>query len=218
MSAALKTEYETRYGEVLVSTASGLQRVIEGYLHGQPRIDRIAVRAKSPNSFLEKAQKCIDGARVYSDPIGQIQDQVGARVIVFYTSDVGPISDHLLRYCRHIEETTKEPPSEAEFGYFGKHFILAMPPDAVPSHVELSRAPNIFELQVRTLFQHAWSEAEHDLGYKPARALTPDQKREFAFTAAQAWGADLIFQRLHQELKVDLQHETPKVGSPTETQ
>lgn len=33
-----------------------------------------------------------------------------------------------------------------------------------------------FELQIKTLFQHAWSEAEHDLGYKPSTVLSSDQK------------------------------------------
>jgi putative GTP pyrophosphokinase len=42
--------------------------------------------------------------------------------------------------------------------------------------------------------------AEHDLGYKPgAVPLTPDEKRRLAFTAAQAWGADRIFDELFHE-------------------
>jgi putative GTP pyrophosphokinase len=52
--------------------------------------------------------------------------------------------------------------------------------------------------RVPSLFQHAWSEAEHDLGYKPSNELTSDQKRRVAFTAAQAWGADQIFDEMYQ--------------------
>jgi hypothetical protein len=38
---------------------------------------------------------------------------------------------------------------------------------------------------------------EHDLGYKPGdKVLNPDDKRKLAFTSAQAWGADLIFDEL----------------------
>ena len=59
----------------------------------------------------------------------------------------------------------------------------------------------MFELQVRTLYRHAWSEAEHDIGNKPGRKLTKIEKRNFAFTAAQSWGADPIFQELHKGLK-----------------
>ena len=56
--------------------------------------------------------------------------------------------------------------------------------------------PKFFELQIRTLFQHAWAEAEHDVGYKPTQPLKLEERRKIAFTAAQAWGADTIFQEL----------------------
>lgn len=57
--------------------------------------------------------------------------------------------------------------------------------------------PRVFELQVKTLFEHAWSEAEHDLGYKPGeQPLTPDQTHRLAYTSAQAWGADRMFDEL----------------------
>lgn len=81
----------------------------------------------------------------------------------------------------------------------GKHFILAVPEDLIEdAHVD--RTPKFFELQIKTLFQHAWSEAEHDLAYKPSEPLTQLQRRQVAFTAAQAWGADQLFAQLHEEI------------------
>jgi putative GTP pyrophosphokinase len=38
------------------------------------------------------------------------------------------------------------------------------------------------------------------LAYKPSEPLTPHQQRQIAFTAAQAWGADEIFEQLHADL------------------
>lgn len=62
--------------------------------------------------------------------------------------------------------------------------------------------PEFFELQIKTLFQHAWSEAEHDLAYKPELGeLDEVELRKLAFTAAQAWGADEIFEDLFQGRK-----------------
>jgi putative GTP pyrophosphokinase len=201
MNDALAQTYAARYRSVLAPAAKRLQGLISSHLKGRLHIDRVTVRAKDLKSFLGKAKKRKNGKLRYVDPLGQIQDQIGARVIVFYTSDVKPTSTRLLRYFKHIERSNKEPKSSAEFGYFGKHFILALPDEVIPATVSLRRAPKVFELQIRTLFQHAWSEAEHDLGYKPKRKLTKVEKRKFALTAAHAWGADRIFQELHQSLK-----------------
>jgi ppGpp synthetase/RelA/SpoT-type nucleotidyltranferase len=93
------------------------------------------------------------------------------------------------------------PDSESEFGYIGKHYILAVPDDVYPDDEgEAKLIPKFFELQIKTLFQHAWSEANHDIAYKPVTTLTSLQKRQLAFTAAQAWGADQIFETLSREL------------------
>ena len=75
--------------------------------------------------------------------------------------------------------------------------MLLIPSDVLEQSWDPAEIPGCFELQIKTLFQHAWSEAEHDLGYKPGlRELGPDEIRRLAFTAAQAWGADEIFNEL----------------------
>lgn len=165
------------------------------------RVDRITARAKSVDRFIGKALRTRDDGQLkYSDPIHQIQDQVGARIVVFYLSDVERVSREIVKYLRPIEAQTIVPDSEAEFGYFGKHYILIVPTDVYDDKLPRGSGPRFFELQIKTLFQHAWSEAEHDLGYKPSAPLSGDQKRRIAFTAAQAWGADTMFDELHRAL------------------
>ena len=56
--------------------------------------------------------------------------------------------------------------------------------------------PSFFELQIKTMFQHAWAESEHDLNYKTINELSIEDKRLIAYSAAQAWGADEVFERL----------------------
>ena len=165
-----------------------------------PHIDRITVRSKPLISFLNKAKKVEQGKPKYIDPINQIQDQIGARIITFYLDDVDVVAARLLKYYRRIEEKYLVPESEKEFGYFGKHFIFALHKELQPEGINKKYIPNFFELQIKTLFQHAFSEASHDLAYKPATQLTSDQKRKVAFTAAQGWGADMIFNELKTEL------------------
>ena len=199
MSGDLKTQYQLRYDECLVPLAEALVPHIQENLSGIPRIDRIAARPKSISRFLTKAGKEQDGVPKYEEPLYQIQDQVGARIIVFYKSDVKVVTDAINKYYKHIESRDILPENDWEFGYFGRHYILHIPSELrVISKPELM--PDFFELQIKTLFQHAWSEAEHDLGYKPgARPLSNDQLRMLAFTSAQAWGADEAFDRLFKE-------------------
>lgn len=197
----LLTEYRARHAAMLAPLASKLQAHIQELLDRMPRIDRVSTRAKSPERFIGKAKKVTtEGARKYEHPFEQIQDLVGARVIVFYKQDVETVSEVLNRYFRRIESKDLVPDSVDQFGYVGRHFILAIPEDVVDDDADRSKTPQFFELQVKTLFQHAWSEAEHDLAYKPCEPLSPHQQRQIAFTAAQAWGADEIFEQLHTEL------------------
>ena len=54
------------------------------------RIDRITTRVKAVPSFAGKAMKVdsASGTLKYQYPLEEIQDQIGARIIVFYRSDV----------------------------------------------------------------------------------------------------------------------------------
>lgn len=190
----------------LVSMAGELQTHICELLEEEsvPRVDRVSARAKGVESFLTKSQKVRDdGTKIFENPIVEIQDQIGARIIVFYQSDVDSVSEKLVdRYFKSIEYYDKIPDIDWEFGYFGRHFILALPTDVMPESFEdVEGIPQFFELQIKTLFQHAWSEANHDLGYKRPNGREPEQmKRWLAFASAQAWGADRIFQELHSEV------------------
>ncbi len=164
----------------------------------------MSTRAKDPGRFAAKAQKAVEsGQPKYAAPLIQIQDQIGARVVVYYISDVAVVAEVLERYFRHVERQDHVPDSYWEFGYFGRHWIFALPDDVIPQDVAKENVPRFFELQVKTLFQHAWSETNHDLAYKSPKQLTPDQQRRFAYTAAQAWGADRILEELRAELDDD---------------
>jgi putative GTP pyrophosphokinase len=147
-------------------------------LRGQPIIDRIAARPKDIDRFVAKATKLEDRKPKYGEPLEQIQDQIGARIITFYQADVTRLDPIVKRWFNPIEFRDHVPESEWEFGYFGRHYVLAIPSDVIDDNWDKDLIPRFFELQVKTLFEHAWSEAEHDLGYKPGEEpLTSDQKK-----------------------------------------
>jgi len=196
----LETLYQRRFNLVLTPLASAIERQLRDYFANEPHIDRVTARAKSVDRFLEKARTIENDRPKYSEPLYQIQDQVGARIVTFYLSDVEKAAAVIERYYRPIEARNLVPDSEWEFGYFGRHYVLLVPSDVIEPSTDSDLLPECFELQVKTLFQHAWSEANHDLGYKPgATPLNSDAKRRLAFTAAQAWGADRIFDELYRE-------------------
>lgn len=194
---SIQEEYRERYDKYLLLLARALEDHVKDNLKGMPRIDRVSARAKTIKSFVGKAEKVVGGVKKYSDPINQIQDQIGVRIVTFYLDDVDAVAKVVEDYYRKIESKDIVPESDSEFGYFGKHFILLIPDDLIDDGSDVNKIPKFFELQIKTLFQHAWGEAEHDLGYKPGVELGSDVKRKIAFTAAQAWGADQIFNELH---------------------
>ncbi|MGY4232931.1 putative GTP pyrophosphokinase [Bradyrhizobium sp. USDA 4449] len=196
----LADAYSARYHVALAPVAKALEAHLGDLLGSEPRVDRISARAKSIDRFLAKAEAVVEGKIKYADPLLEIQDQLGARIVTFYRPDVDRVAEHVLKYFRAIESKDLVPDSEWEFGYFGRHFVLVVPSDVIDGSIDKSQVPRFFELQIKTLFQHAWSEANHDLGYKPG--LTPlnsDEKRRLAFTSAQAWGADRVFDELFRE-------------------
>jgi ppGpp synthetase/RelA/SpoT-type nucleotidyltranferase len=198
----LAERYKNLFEEVLVPVANSLEQVLAEWLRDCPRIDRVSARAKSPERFIAKAEKRTPGGEIsYQNPMQDIQDQVGARVTVLFLSDVETVSAAIEKYLKPREIAVKAPDNDSEFSYFGKHFILELPADAIPPTIQRAEVPDVFELQIKTLFQHAWSESNHDLGYKPrGNVVTPDQRRLLAYSSAQAWGADRVFDQLHGEL------------------
>lgn len=193
----LNLRYTLRHEVVLSPLADSLVEYLSEILSGVERIDRVQARAKSPSRFMAKATKEFDGQRKYSDPINEIQDQVGARIITFYLDDVDEVVKKIDRYFHSIEKRKVAPDNDREFGYFGTHYIVPVPTDILRPEWGESQRPEFFELQVKTLFQHAWSEANHDLGYKQLSGqIGPDEHRKMAWASAQAWGADRIFNEL----------------------
>jgi len=195
----LETVYKKRYENYLQPLAEKLEKLLQEYFSEEQRIDRVISRAKSVESFIKKANRKVDGKQNYNDPLNQIQDQVGSRIVTYYLDDVQRIEQFVLKYFRHVESQDVVPESDSEFGYFGKHLVLFVPNELLDVAVSTETYPRFFELQIKTLFQHAWGEANHDLGYKPPWRWSSEDKRSIAFASAQAWGADMIFNDLYKK-------------------
>src|SRR6516162_9569039 len=86
---SLEAKYKRRHQTVLMRLADALAIHIRDCMEGHPRIDRISARSKGVDRFLKKAgTTLVDGRLKYTEPLTQIQDQIGARIVLFYKSDV----------------------------------------------------------------------------------------------------------------------------------
>jgi GTP pyrophosphokinase len=171
----------------------------ECILEDLPHIDRISFRVKDLDRFLAKVRERAP-SNGYKEPLREVEDQVAGRVLVFFRDDLELVMDAICKEFTSVELRRKAP-QITEFGYESDHSIFLIPPQVqLPTWKDDSTAPVTFELQVRTLFQHAWAEPQHDLGYKSKSALSEESQRELAWAAASAWGADQALQRVANRL------------------
>ena len=179
-----------------------LEEDIKASFNGILNIDKISFRVKTLDSFLKKSKKKIDSKDLkYKVPFREIQDIIGGRVVVYYKSNFNEIVKRIEETYGRVEKRSVVPDDESEFGYEGLHYILLIPLPIYNPFRDNPLIPYFFELQIKTLFQHAWSQSEHGLGYKPQNGLDKIVKRKLAFIAAQSWGADQILDELYNDSK-----------------
>ena len=149
-------------------------------------------RTKSVTSFAEKARRTSEGVRMYPDPLTDIGDQIGVRVITYVHSDVTAVADLLRDQVVVLDDRDmgQETAQEGRFGYASRHL-----------QVEL--AGRVVQVQIRTVLQHAWAEFEHDIRYK---GTMPDEHardfdRRFTLAAGLLELADREFSTIRDRLR-----------------
>lgn len=190
---ALAGAYDARL-PVLKALRDALDAKAREALAGLPHIDRISFRVKDSHSFARKCRP-VDKEPPYTDPLVEVEDQVAGRVLVFFSHDLLVVEKRLGDWFTGMVEAVKKRPQRAtEFGYESDHYILVIDEHLKPDGwYDAGPMPTTFELQIRTLFMHAWAEPQHDLGYKGTN-VTDDHQRMLAWVASSAWGADRMFQ------------------------
>jgi putative GTP pyrophosphokinase len=180
---------------LLAETTALLEQEVRDALHGIEHIDRISCRPKSLKSFLEKAFDPVNDPG-YIDPLREIEDQVAGRVIVFFLGDIPTVRERLRAAFTPVEYRKRRPARDEEFGYESEHLICVLPPQAkTPQWIARDDMPHTFELQIRTIFMHAYAEPQHDTAYKAPGDLPSHIRRELAWIAAASWGADQAYER-----------------------
>lgn len=193
-----RTDIRERYSaraSILERLRDRLESETKEALAGIHHIDRITFRVKDPDSFVKKIEKSVDPP--YENPLSEIEDQVAGRVIVFFLTGIDTVLERLSGTFATVEGQRRSPARDEEFGYESHHLVCIIPPHVIPDGwTALEDPPKTFELQVRTIFMHAYSEPQHDLAYKGAKELPSEVRRELAWIAASAWGADRAYDRV----------------------
>jgi ppGpp synthetase/RelA/SpoT-type nucleotidyltranferase len=156
-------------------------------------------RAKSVASFAGKAARSVNGRPLYTDPLVDITDQIGVRVITYVHGDVAAVADLLADQLTVLDDRDMglETASEGRFGYASRHVLVALD----PPHENRSAS-----VQIRTVLQHAWAEFEHDIRYKGSipEEHAPDLDRRFTLAAGLLELADREFSEIRDRLQVSM--------------
>lgn len=200
-TAEVQAAYTARL-PILTTTARYLQERVSEALESTKHIDRVAFRPKGLDSFVKKATRAAtERHAAYERPLVEVEDQIAGRVLVFFRDDIDVVGEVLSSELGPVEQRRQEPEGDDQFGYESVHLIFVIPEHLkAEGWTDQNDMPITFELQVRTLFMHAWAEPQHDLGYKPGATLHRDHRRQLAWVAASAWGADRVLNEVKNDL------------------
>ena len=151
----------------------------------------ISSRVKNKESLSKK----ISIKDKYSS-IEEITDIIGCRVITYFDDDVEKVVETLKKEFNIDKKNSvnKKENIEAEkFGYISYHIICKLKQPRNDLN-EYKRYKDIkFEIQIRSILQHAWAEIEHDLGYKNKTDIPKIIRRKFSRIAGLLETADEAF-------------------------
>ena len=124
--------------------------------------------------------------------LADITDIFGMRIITFYTDDVDKVASAVDRLFEVDWENSVDKRKLLEvdsFGYLSLHYICKDP-----------AFPYRFEVQMRTILQHAWANMNHDTGYKTGVEVPTEYLRNMNRLAGMLELVDEQFSRIRTEI------------------
>ncbi|MCL0008986.1 GTP pyrophosphokinase [Providencia rettgeri] len=163
-------------------------------------VDYLSVtgRTKKRENALEKIER-----KKYDNPLIKMTDLSGIRVIVYFESDIERVSkiiDEAFNIDKDNSLNQDQKLSVNQIGYRSVHFVC----DIGKERETLSENKGLkdlkFEIQVRTVLQHAWAELAHDSNYKFTEKLPPKIERTINLYAGMLELADKGFNELSKKI------------------
>jgi ppGpp synthetase/RelA/SpoT-type nucleotidyltranferase len=181
-------------------------------------IHLIAARCKNVSSLCLKLRE-----QEYGQLTKQITDLVAARVITYYNSDIPIIVKSLndaLEVNPHKSVDKRDQLEAIAFGYTSVHLIVRTKGSWSTSPRYSALRDKWFEIQVRSILEHAWAEIEHEVVYKSGIKYPPLIKRRFARIAGaiEMLEDEFLALREHQAQLINLYKTRYDAGQDQEAE
>ncbi|WP_312282556.1 hypothetical protein [Pseudescherichia sp.] len=139
----------------------------------------------------------------YKKPIEQLTDISGVRVILYLEEDVNKVSE-IIRNTFNVDAENSSDNTQRlstdKIGYRSTHFVCDIGHDRsniaeYSSYIDLK-----FEIQVRTILQHAWANLTHDRVYKLGNKLPENIQRKVNLYSGMLEVVDIGFSEIVKEV------------------
>ncbi|MBB6098868.1 ppGpp synthetase/RelA/SpoT-type nucleotidyltransferase [Deinobacterium chartae] len=160
-------------------------------------VHQIEIRIKNRESLALKLSR---PDKVYTS-LRDVHDIVGIRIITYFEQDVAAIA-RLIE--REFEVDWAHSSNKGEsldpnvFGYRSVHYIVSFSGERTRLREYERYRGERFEIQIRSILQHAWAEIEHDLGYKSEEEVPREIVRRFSRLAGLLELADEEFNEIRR--------------------
>ncbi len=200
---------------VYVEFARLLEKILLNAVNQLGYLAIVQVRVKKVVSFSNK----IIMKDKYKNPLTDVTDLCGGRVIVHFQSQVAAVCDFIKKNFTIDEANSLDLKSKLkvnEFGYRSVHYIITPTKSSIMGIPIKKKFRTLkAEIQVRTLAEHIWADISHDRIYKTELTIPEEWKREAARLSAILENADNTFASMSQAIDsvsntFELQSETGK--------
>lgn len=135
----------------------------------------ISQRTKELLSIIKKIKKK-NKQKPYS--YDDLKDKLGIRIICSYQEDLDTIDSFLKTHFQVLKSEYKKDYLDFDkLDYTSNHYDVKVKMDTYEFKDHLEYVDLVFEIQVRTLNQHAWSNTAHSLAYKQETDISVYLKR-----------------------------------------
>jgi putative GTP pyrophosphokinase len=178
--------WTSKYREVrqqYVAFTNALHRELEMLFDGGTvSVAQLEARTKTVDSFSEK----IDRKGKYTDPLREITDLSGLRVIVHNSHDISGVGELVDSQFEIDDENSGSRGADIEpdrFGYRAEHYVIRLRPEQAALTSWSKFKGYTAEVQVRTVMQHAWAAVDHRMRYKGSDLPGVLERRLFRLNA-----------------------------------